>query len=221
MTTAIMPDQTGSQTSAVGSMVRAGAMGVVLVGVGLSWPATASTYHVYTPTTERTITGPSGQVSLPQIGTTAGAILEIRRRSGLTWEELANLFDVSRRSVHHWASGKAVTPRHDQLIRRVLATIRQLDRGEAMRTRDLLLTPDADGVPIFDLLKAERFDEAIARVGAMPQRVRLSLTEISQEALRARRPAPPASLVGALHDRPDIPGKARVARAVRMPKATS
>jgi hypothetical protein len=34
-------------------------------------------------------------------------IAEIRHLTGLTWEQLAQVFNVSRRSVHFWASGCA------------------------------------------------------------------------------------------------------------------
>jgi hypothetical protein len=44
------------------------------------------------------------------------------------------------------------------------------------------------------------------------------LTPLSERALRARRPAPPAALLDALQDRPVVPAKARVAAAVRVPK---
>src|SRR4030065_864926 len=37
---------------------------------------------------------------------TANAIAEIRRLTGLTWGQIAEIFDVSRRTIHFWASGK-------------------------------------------------------------------------------------------------------------------
>jgi hypothetical protein len=133
---------------------------------------------------------------------------------------LADLFDVSRRSVHLWASGKAVTAEHDQHIRRTLAAIRQIDQGEANRTRDFLLTPGADGFLAVDLLKGGAFDEAVARDALAPARIRPSPTELLPEVRHARRPPPPAELVAALNDRPVIPTAARMAHTFRAPKAT-
>ena len=146
--------------------------------------------------------------------------MEIRRRSGLTWEELGDLFDVSRRSVHHWANGKTVTSGHDRMIRKMLAALRHLDQSNQMATRAFLLTADpATGVSTLDLLKDGRFDEAMGRVdGARaPERNRIPL---SRAALDARRPQPPVFLLGAEQDRPDIPANARAVRLKRTPNIT-
>lgn len=209
-------------TSAAGSMFRAGpvvheAMGVFVV-TGLSAPATGSTYNLHVPF-ERTAAGSVGQVDAVPAETSGETILEIRRRSGLTWEELGDLFNVSRRSVHHWASGKAVSAKHDQLIRQMLAAIRHLDRGEAARTRALLLTMDAKGIAVLDLLKAGLFEEAMGRADGRPA-AEQHRTPLSQAAQDMRRPPAQALLLEASQERPDIPAKARIARAVRAPKAT-
>ena len=67
------------------------------------------------------------------------------------------------------------------------------------------------------LLKDGRFDEATGRVAGVrtvePRRIPLS-----PAAQEARRPPPPAFLLGAEQERPDIPAKARAARAKRIPK---
>lgn len=46
----------------------------------------------------------------------ADNIRTIYERSGLTWEQLARLFGVSRRAVHSWASGSRVSARHLEAI---------------------------------------------------------------------------------------------------------
>src|SRR5690348_926812 len=79
------------------------------------YQGTRASYIIAVPA-ERTGAGPDWQLPGGPSETTREAILEIRRRAGLTWEELADLFDVSRRSVHHWANGKAVTADHEQRI---------------------------------------------------------------------------------------------------------
>jgi DNA-binding XRE family transcriptional regulator len=48
---------------------------------------------------------------------------EIRRRSALTWDQLASIFAVSRRAVHHWASGKAASVEHTEKVRALFAKI--------------------------------------------------------------------------------------------------
>jgi transcriptional regulator with XRE-family HTH domain len=220
--TALAMEETALHTSAVGPMswtgsaVRAGVV-VFLVTGTISEPATASTYRSYIPF-ERTGAGPAGQVDLASAQTTAEAVLEIRRLSGLTWEELGDLFDVSRRSVHHWANGKTVSAKHEQMIRQTLVAIRHLDCGSATKTRALILTPDTLGVSVFELLKAGYYRDAMSRVQprAVPERRHMPLSEAVQD---ARRPPAPALLLGADQERPEIPAKARVARAARAQKA--
>jgi hypothetical protein len=221
--TVLAPEDPAMHTSAAGPMfrtspaVRFGAVGMFLIVSGLSEPATGSTYRAYFPF-ERTAAGPTGQLDIVSAQTTtADAVLEIRRLSGFTWEELSDLFDVSRRSVHHWASGKVVSTKHERIIRQILTTIRYLDCGAAIDTRVLLLTTDASGVSALDLLKAGLYREAMSRAAqhVIPKQHR---TPLSPAAQRARRPSAPAVLLGADQERPDLPAKARVPRAARVPK---
>lgn len=219
MTALALRDMPATHTSAVGSMYRPGldAAFAAIVVTSLSGSVTASTYDV-PRLVERTAAGPAGQIDHVTAESTAEAVLEIRRRSGLTWEELSDLFDVSRRSVHHWASGKAVSARHDQTIRRMLAAIRRLDQGNQAGTRAQLLAVDAaTGVSALDLLKAGRFDETMARAAGVrspePRRVPLS-----REAQDARRPQAPTLFLESRQERPDVPAKARTVRAKRTRK---
>ena len=144
--------------------------------------------------------------------------MEVRRRSGLTWQELAELFEVSRRSVHHWANGKPVSAGNDRTIRRMLAAIRHLDRGSQLDNRALLLAVDqATGASTLDLLQAGRFDDATARIAGdrMPE---LHPVPLSAAARDARRPPVPTLLLEGEQERPEIPAKARAARPRRTPK---
>ena len=207
-----LSDKPDTHTSAVGSMYRAG------VAVHLSGSSTANTYDL-PRLIEHTAAGPPGQIDHVPTETTAEAVLEIRRRSGLTWEELGDLFDVSRRSVHHWASGKAVSAKHDRMIHQTLAALRHLDQGNQAGTRAQLLATDAAGVSTLDLLKAGLFDEAMARVEGLvaPEHRRIPLSRKAQD---ARRPPAPWLLLEADQERPDFPAKARTVRAARAPKKT-
>lgn len=202
-----------THTSAAGAMYRPGIAAMFVVGF-LSGSATASTYEV-PRTVERTAAGPAGQIAPLATETTAEAVLEIRRCSGLTWDEMSSLFDVSRRSMHHWASGKAVSAAHEQAIRRTLAAIRNLDRGRQAENRAQLLAIDAvSGLSVLDLLKANRFAEAIVQATgdrqSKPHRVPLA-----QKALDARRTQTPMLLLEAEQDRPEHGATARLARARR------
>ena len=178
-----------------------------------------ATFEVLHPV-ERTTAGPPGQIRFAPAESTAEAILEIRRRSGLTWEEMSDLFDVSRRSIHHWASGKSVSARRERALRRALAAIRRLDRGDQAGTRARLLAVDhSTGLSVLDMMREGRFDEITARTeeARPPAPLRVPL---SREAQKARRPPSPPFLLEAEQDRPDIPARARAVRAVRPPAKT-
>lgn len=128
------------------------------------------------------------------------AIGELRRLSGFTWEQLARLFGVSRRSLHLWASGKPMASSNEERLQRLLSVVRQIDRGSASENRALLLGSDADGQWRFDLLASGHYDRVVSELG--PGRVRRAIPpRLSAEARAARAPRAPEELVGALQDR--------------------
>ena len=180
---------------------------------------TANTYEI-PPVIERTAAGPVGQLMPVPPESTGEAVLEIRRRSGLTWEELGDLFDVSRRSVHHWASGKPVSAKSERMIRQMLAAIRGLDQGNQVATRArLLAVNEGIGISVFEFLKRGHFADAEAWIvrNRTPQYRPVRMSRAAQD---ARRPPAPALLLEADQDRPDVPAKARTIRATRTPKNT-
>ena len=131
-------------------------------------------------------------------GSRGDAILEVRRRSGLTWEMLASLFGVDRRSVHLWASGRAMNAPNAERLGRVLAAVRRFDRGSPTLTKAWLFSPGRSGRTPLDLLREGRFDEidmpgsAVAAPRPPP---------LSSAAKKARAPQRPETLVGARTDR--------------------
>lgn len=147
--------------------------------------------------------------------TTRQAISELRRISGLTWEQLGELFDVSRRSVHFWASGKPLNAGNEQRLMQVLDVVRAADRGDARSTRAALFEVVA-GTTAFALLTAGRFEEARTLLGAGAPRARPAIAELSAPVKAARKPLPPVELVDARHDRVHRDrGRARAARTAR------
>ena len=141
------------------------------------------------PVVEQTSTGLTDSSS-PQ-----AAIAELRRRSVLTWDQVARLFGVARRSVHFWASGKALSE-----LGRLLAVIRLIDRGRARETRSALMTALGDGTIPFDLLVADKLDEVVARVELGTKRAIVELPPLAPAEQAARMPISPEQRVGALHD---------------------
>ncbi|HQN10370.1 MAG TPA: helix-turn-helix domain-containing protein, partial [Thermoanaerobaculia bacterium] len=47
---------------------------------------------------------------------TGSRLYELRRLTGLTWDEIARLFHVSRRSVFLWASGRPMSSDNETLL---------------------------------------------------------------------------------------------------------
>ena len=146
---------------------------------------------------------------------TSDAIAELRRTSGLTWDQVGQLFGVSRRSVHFWASGKPMNAANEQHLLQVLDVVRQTDRGDARGNRAALFEGSAGSTP-FDLLASKRFDEAGALLGGGPGSRRRTLRPLDAKAAVERAPLPPETLIDAMNDRVhrDV-GRVRPARTVR------
>ena len=217
-------DGTTSSTGRAGIRDRA-SLSVIMVSGALSIAGTSSAEPTtiwgapYIHESDTTAGGPSRDAVAIQIEieteATRQAVSELRRISGLTWEQLAGLFGVSRRSVHFWASGKPLNATNHQRLMRVLDVVRGADRGTAGSTRAALL--DArKGTTAFELLADQRFREARVALGRGRTRLVPVLTQLSAAAQTARKPLPPDELYDAKSDRVhQEPGPARAARTAR------
>lgn len=144
------------------------------------------------------------------------AVSELRRVSGLTWEQVAQLFSVSRRSVHFWASGKLPSAENEQRLMQILDVVRRADCGDARRNRHALLQVNIGGQSAFKLLQSGQVEEARTLLGSGSRRRALTEVPLSAEARAARRPLPPESLAQANHDTVHRePGRTRSVRTVR------
>ncbi|MCP5468851.1 MAG: hypothetical protein H7A32_06240 [Deltaproteobacteria bacterium] len=85
-------------------------------------------------------------------------LFEFRRLSGLTWEKIAKIFGVSRRSVHFWANGKAMEDIRVEKLNRLLEVIKKIDTGSSRQNRYALFAVGEKGVSLFDRLKEGDFD---------------------------------------------------------------
>ena len=106
-----MMDYPSGSLSAATSMVKDGPhpaviVGCTLLGVRSTASLAAEPGLVYAmPSCQQQTNAGCG----PFEGVSPGAaIAELRRVSGLTWDQLARLVGVSRRTLHFWASGTAV-----------------------------------------------------------------------------------------------------------------
>jgi DNA-binding transcriptional regulator YiaG len=155
-------------------------------------------------------------VQVRESQTSSAAILELRRVSGLTWDQLARLFGITRRSLHFWATGKPLTPAHQERLHRLLATIRRLDRGSAHANRTLLLSAHDDGGIPLDLLMAEQYERVLALLGPGHAPVRPHPAALAVDARMARAPYAPEDVAGSLQDRVhQEAGQVRVPRVAR------
>lgn len=128
------------------------------------------------------------------------AIAELRRLSGLTWDQLARLFDVSRRSLHFWASGRTMSAGSREHLQRLLVTLRTVDRGAAHANRSALLDPREDGEILFDRLVEKAYERVVASLGPGDAR-RVRAPKLSAKAMAEQAPPSPETLVDALDDR--------------------
>lgn len=207
-------------TSAAGAMLAPKLSDVIVVGLimaGLNIPTMASASPTAIPAARATVQTTAG-ASVPIPDTTTASIAELRKLSGLTWDQLARLFDVSRRSVHFWASGKAMTSSNEERLHRTLGVIRKIDRGSATANRNALLANAADGNVPFDLLASGQYDRVFELLGA-GSAPRARSAKPSLEAVAARAPRPPGELAEALHDRVSpASGRLLAAKPVRVPR---
>jgi DNA-binding transcriptional regulator YiaG len=204
-------------TSAAGSMLlpqlgKPLLVGVMLAGLGTSTAGAFSADLVSRSPKPSLQTSAGASIAVAEAA--AAAIAEIRRLTGFTWDQLARLFRVSRRSVHFWASGKPMTSGHEEHLHRLLAVMRRIDRGSAGINRTELFAAHDEGIP-FDLLAAQAYDAAESLLGYSASQ-RFSAPRPSKEAMAAKAPAAPGDLVGALQDRVHREtGTARPAKSVR------
>lgn len=147
--------------------------------------------------------------------TTSSATSELRRISGLTWEQLAEMFGVSVRTMHFWASGKALNADNERRLFRVLDVVRSGDQGSARKNRAALLVSEAN-ISALELLRDGRFEEAQARVQVETPATRHLGPKLSPSERAKFTPPPPAELMGALHEPiHQSTGRSRAARSVR------
>jgi DNA-binding transcriptional regulator YiaG len=211
---------TFSSTSAAGAMLMRQIrepvlVGVMLSGLGTSAQALPADVMLRAPRPVEQTTAGASVVIVDRGG---AAIAELRRLSGFTWDQLARLFDVSRRSLHFWASGKEMTSSNEEHLQRLLAVVRKIDRGSASANRTALLSAREDGSMPFDLLAAQQYERVLALLGPGGARP-VQAQRLSAEAMAARAPRPPEELVGALQDRVHpASGRLLATKAIRVPR---
>jgi transcriptional regulator with XRE-family HTH domain len=145
-------------------------------------------------------------------------IQQIRHQSGLTWSQLAAIFDVDRRSLHFWVKGERPSSENAVRLERIAAIVKRLDAGNPERTRQRLLEPITEAQSVMDLL-IEKRDRDVLDLLAQPRSVRprgrRRPPTLSPEERQRRNAFTPAELLEARHD--DRPGAGRLVGFAPVP----
>lgn len=98
--------------------------------------------------------------------TTADSVKALHAESGLTWDQLARLFGVSRRAVHHWASGGRMNAVNEEQLGDIQDVIRKLSGDSPADRRSMILASPPEGPSIFEQLKSRRPTSEILQASA-------------------------------------------------------
>lgn len=93
------------------------------------------------------------EVSLPEL---ARSVRSMHQRSGLTWDELARIFGVTRRTLYNWSIGGQVSAANAQAIAEVIRSLHEIDSGDPKITRSRLLAPTQNGATLYAKLLEQR-----------------------------------------------------------------
>lgn len=86
---------------------------------------------------------------------TALLLAETHETSGLTWEQIARYFGVSRRAVHLWASGGRMTASNEELLAHLVRAVEAVKHLAPPDRRQALLRSDS-GLNLVDTERARR-----------------------------------------------------------------
>ncbi len=116
-------------------------------------------------------------ITLPPVEPTddlAHSVRALHEDSGLTWDQLAKLFNVSRRAVHQWAVGGRMNTTNVTRLQELTRVVAGLAGSSATDKRSALLAPmRPEGRSLYDDLRAESAvrDEINAPAGTYDQRL--------------------------------------------------
>ncbi|MBJ6616164.1 DNA-binding transcriptional regulator [Streptomyces sp. I4(2020)] len=85
---------------------------------------------------------------------TGESIRQLRASSGLTWDQMARLFGVSRRAVHLWAAGGRMNSRNIEFLGVLERVVNNLPGSTPEERRALLFSQDGGGRSLYDSLRS-------------------------------------------------------------------
>ncbi|MGN8027168.1 hypothetical protein [Microbacterium sp. 22242] len=104
------------------------------------------------------------------VESTASIVKRVRERSGLTWDQFARAFNVSRRAAHHWASGGKLSASNSTLLAEFNQLVTAIDSTDPDEVRNRLINADGSGespLEAFRKLALGAFAEARPRVASL------------------------------------------------------
>lgn len=151
-------------TSAETVLLAAGVGAVVLIGSSNGqlqnfhhgFPMSSS-YLAPTDKTPNILPPPVGRSPEALLNrlSTVSLLAATREESGLTWEQIARYFGVSRRAVHLWASGGRMTASNAELLAHLVRAVEAVKHLPSAERRQALLRSDS-GLNLIDTERARR-----------------------------------------------------------------
>ncbi len=114
-------------------------------------------------TTIRDATGahvPDVHAQRPVLPSQTVALREVKALSGLTWDQLGQLFGVSRRSMHNWTNGQPMTQAHEDALHRLREIVQTIGDPNPLVVRSRL-RDRTNGASIASLVAEGRLDDAL------------------------------------------------------------
>ena len=131
-------------------IVLAALIGAAAVTSGLAAPATVPYLRPSTSTTG--FVGQSAPAASASSITSDALVRRVREAAGLTWDQLARVFGVSRRSVHNWSSGEKMSAHNLELLGRLYTLVTSLGSNPD-EVRVALFAPDSSGESPIDVFR--------------------------------------------------------------------
>ena len=143
-------------------------------------PATTLQFEAFAPAQtsivqeQAAFTMPTGTTEraeevLPEL---AKSMRSLRRRSGLTWDELARILGVSRRTLYNWSVGGQISAAHARILADIVGLIHEVDTGDPKLTRSRLLAPTNSGSTLYtQLVQRRRFEPQVSDLTYRPDQL--------------------------------------------------
>jgi DNA-binding transcriptional regulator YiaG len=106
-------------------------------------------------------------------------LFEIRRLIHFTWNEIASLIDVDRRTLHNWVKGSEIRTKNADKLGQILTVLRYADRGDHAKTRAVLRRTDSSGRSVEQFIKEGQYEAAriLAGPGNRPVKRRVAVSK--------------------------------------------